>query len=131
MDTLALISYLVLFSTFTVVLGRLLRKSGQVFLDHIFDGNTQMAVATNFLLNIGFYLLCLSMMLLNIAISLPIDSLADAIRWVAVRLGICVLSVTIFHYCNLALLAFIVMIRRGMSNSTTKNSTTNNSTTNT
>ncbi|HAV77384.1 MAG TPA: hypothetical protein DCX53_08525 [Anaerolineae bacterium] len=80
MDAWALISYLILFIAFTVIVGRLFSTRGKVFLEHLFDGNTQIADAANFLLNIGFYLLCLSMMLLNISLSLPMTGLADAMQ---------------------------------------------------
>ena len=106
--TIVLIVYLVLFVAFTLIVGHLLRTRGRVFLEHVFAGDTRVVSATNFLLNIGFYLLCLGLLLLNVAAEPRIVSVADAIRSVALRLGICVVVVAVLHTLNVVILALLI-----------------------
>ena len=108
MATVALEVYLVLFVAFTLIVGHLLRTRGRVFLEHVFAGDTRVVTATNFLLNIGFYLLCLGLLLLNIAADPRIISVADAIRNVALRLGIGVVVVAALHSLNVVVLALLI-----------------------
>jgi hypothetical protein len=104
----ALVSYLVLFVVFTLIVGYLLRTRGRVFLDHVFAGDTRVVTATNFLLNVGFYLLCMGMLLLNVGTESHVSSLADAIRSVALRLGIGIVVVAVLHTLNVVVLALLI-----------------------
>jgi len=114
MDTYALIAYIVLFAAFTLIVGHLLRTRGRVFLEHVFAGDSRTIDATNFLLNIGFYLLCLGILLLNVAAEPRITSVADAVRSVALRLGLGVVAVAVLHSLNVVVLA--LLIRRSSRN---------------
>ena len=108
MDTYALIAYIALFVAFTLVVGYLLRTRGRVFLEHVVANDSRTTDATNFLLNIGFYLLCLGILLLNIAAEPHIATIAEAIRSVALRLGLGVVAVAVLHSLNVVVLALLI-----------------------
>jgi len=82
-------------------------------MEHVFAGDSHMVTATNFLLNIGFYLLCLGMLLWNIGVDVHINSDFEAVRIVALRLGVCITVVAVLHSVNVVILA--LLIRRGRS----------------
>src|SRR3989304_4526001 len=65
-EPITIIAFSMLFIPFTLVVGHFLRTRGDVFLRFVFGGESTAVSATNFLLNIGFYLLCLGLLLLNI-----------------------------------------------------------------
>ena len=92
----------------SLVVGRLLRTRGQVFLEHVFAGDSRVVAATNFLLNIGFYLLCLGLLLVNVANEPNVNSVAGALRSVSLRLGVCVIVVAALHSVNVVVLALLI-----------------------
>ena len=110
-DVITILVFSLLFIVFTVVVGHLLRSRGKVFLEHVFVGDSRAVTATNFLLNIGFYLLCLGMLLWNIGLDIRFTSDFDAVRTVAVRLGVCITVVAVLHSVNVLVLA--LLLRRG------------------
>ena len=106
----ALIIFVVLFGGLSLAVGRLLRTHGIVFLEQVFGAEGRVAAATNALLNIGYYLLTLSLLFLNAgAVSQVLDE-AEAIRVVATRLGSSILVIAIIHFVNM--LIFTSLLRR-------------------
>ena len=107
----ALIVFVVLFGILSLGVGRMLRTHGIVFLEHVFGSEGRVAGATNALLNIGYYLLSLSLLFLNAS---PVSLVADqfqAIQVVATRLGSSILVIAVIHFVNM--LIFTALLRRG------------------
>jgi hypothetical protein len=122
LQNLAISIYAVLFTAFTVVVGRALRTRGRVFLDHTFGNQPTVARSVHFLLDLGFYLLCLSLLLWNIGApptgSYQIDpanpgamismfGISDVFQSIALRLGISIFVVAAFHSLNILILAIL------------------------
>lgn len=106
----SLIVFVVLFGTLSLAVGRLLRTHGIVFLEHVFGTEGRVAGATNALLNIGYYLLSLSLLFLNAgSVSQVVDEF-HAIQVVASRLGFSILVIALIHFVNM--LVFTSLVRR-------------------
>src|SRR3989337_578174 len=88
-EPITIIAFSMLFIPFTLVVGHFLRTRGSVFLRFVLAGNSTAVSATNFLLNIGFYLLCLGLLLLNIGTPSRPGSWLGIIPEVAIRVGPC------------------------------------------
>ena len=108
LDTTAIGAYALLFIAFTLVVGHMLRSRGRVFLEHVFAGEARVVAAVNFLLNVGFYLLCLGLLLINVANDPVVTNMVDVVRSVALRLGICVIVVAALHSVNVVVLALLI-----------------------
>ena len=108
----ALGTYAVLFLAFTITIGWFLRSRGKVFLTHTFRARPEVASAAHFLLNLGYYLTCGALLLINLGIR-PENGYNqsyawwDAVETVTVRLGICVLVVATFHTANILILSVL------------------------
>lgn len=61
----AVVVFVVLFGVCSLTVGHLLRTNGIVFLEQVFGTENGVAEATNALLSIGYYLLCLSLLCFN------------------------------------------------------------------
>lgn len=103
------------FAVFTFLVGRALRSRGKVFLDHIFRERGEVADSVHFLLVLGFYLTCTSLLLWNLG-TMPsggsFDGLA-ALQSVALRLGIAIFAVAGFHTTNILVLSLLNRHDRG------------------
>jgi hypothetical protein len=104
------IVFAVLFGACSVFVGHLLRTNGLVFLERVFGTENRVAEATNALLNVGYYLLCLSLLCLNAGVVSQAADGIDAIRAIASRLGSSILVVAVIHFINMFI--FTVMFRR-------------------
>jgi hypothetical protein len=104
-------AYAALFVAFTLGVGHLLRTRGRVFLDHVFTAKPDVAAATNFLLNVGFYLVCSAVLLVNVSIGGYDGAPLDIVRSVAGRLGWSVGIVALLHGINVVVLAQLIAAR--------------------
>lgn len=110
MKLVALCVYAAMFGTFTLVVGRALGSYGKVFLDHTFQEQRAVAGAVRFLLSLGFYLMCTSLLLWNLG-TMPSGGqnfgTLDALQSVGVRLGVSILAVATFHTTNILVLSIL------------------------
>lgn len=100
----------VLFGVLSLAVGRLLRTHGIVFLEQVFGVEGRVAGATNALLNIGYYLLCLSLLFLNAGQVSQVTNEYQAIKVVTARLGTSILVIAVIHFVNM--LIFTSFLRR-------------------
>jgi len=115
MLTIAL--FTVLFLPFFLVVGYLLRTRGLVFLEHTFPDQPRLASAINFLLNIGFYLICTALLLWNIAYPSFEIAPVEVVRFVALRLAGSITLVAFLHGFNVMVL--ILFFPRSAPSATT------------
>jgi hypothetical protein len=107
----ALALFAVLFTAFTVVVGKQLRTRGRVFVSHTFETHPALVDSVQFLLNLGFYLLCVSLLLWNLGVE-PGEhrdefSVVDLFQSVLVRLGSSILAVAALHSLNVLILSVL------------------------
>jgi hypothetical protein len=95
----------------TIWLARTLFKNGEVFLEEVFADNPRMASAVNRLLVVGFYLLNLGYALVTLKAGNQIETSAEGIETLAVKLGSLLLVLGAMHMGNLYL--FHRIRRRG------------------
>jgi hypothetical protein len=100
------------FTTFSLVIGHLLRTRGRVFLDHTFATHPSVSGSVHFLLNLGFYLLCASLLLWNLGV--PPDGyrhqefgVSDLLESISARLGVSIFAVAAFHSVNVLVLSLL------------------------
>jgi len=97
--------YLALSVGLTVWTARTLTRNGDVFLVDVFRGEERLAEAMNRLLVVGFYLVNLGFVALNLQVSSPIWSTQDAFEALAPKLGGVALLLGIFHLANVVVLS--------------------------
>jgi hypothetical protein len=95
----------------TIWLARTLFKNGDVFLEEVFADNPRMASAVNRLLVIGFYLLNLGYAFVTMKAGHEVDTRAEGIETLGVKLGSLLLVLGVLHMGNLYL--FHRIRRRG------------------
>jgi hypothetical protein len=118
---LALGVYGGLFAAFTYFVGSALRSRGWLFLSDSFEDRPAVASSVQFLLNLGFYLMCLSLLLWNLGLDPStrwadgeqVFTMRDLIQTVSVRLGISIFVVAAFHTVNILVLSILSAKRRG------------------
>ena len=94
------LAYSVVAVGLVVWLARTLFRSGQVFLEDVFEDHPQMAHAVNRLLVVGFYMLNLG----YAAMLLQADAAGDpvaAVEVLARKLGLLLLSLGLLHFVNM------------------------------
>ena len=108
----ALAIYAGSFVIFTLVVGWALRTKGRVFVTHTFRAKPEVAKAVHFLLDLGFYLTCVGLLLLNLGI--PPEggynqryAWTEALQTIALRLGWSVFVVAILHTLNVLILSIL------------------------
>lgn len=96
----------VVYSVISVVLvtwlARTLFRTGSVFLDDVFEGRPELALAVNQLLVVGFFLLNLGYAFFMLKAEGATSSFA-AMEVLASKLGFLLLSLGAIHFCNLYL----------------------------
>lgn len=97
--------YLALSVGLTVWTARTLTRNGDVFLLDVFRGEERLAEAMNRLLVVGFYLVNLGFVALNLQVGSPVWSTQDAIEALAPKLGGVALLLGIFHLANVVVLS--------------------------
>ena len=95
----------------TIWLARTLFKNGEVFLEEVFADNPRMASAVNRLLVVGFYLLNLGYAFVTLKAGNQVNTRAEGIETLGVKLGSLLLVLGALHMGNLYL--FHRIRRRG------------------
>jgi hypothetical protein len=95
----------------TIFLARTLFKNGEVFLEEVFADNPRLATAVNRLLVVGFYLLNLGYAFVTLKVSDRVETHAEGLEALGVKLGSLLLVLGALHMGNLYL--FHRIRRRG------------------
>ena len=105
--------FTVVFVPLVVILARILGKYGKRFLGHTFRSNEDIVQPVHVLLNVGFYLLSAGLFLWNVGVggngyvsnpgNLAILGIEDA----ALRLGISIFVLGVFHSVNILVIAIL------------------------
>lgn len=122
----ALAAYAALFVAFTYFVGAALRSRGWLFLSDTFESRPAVASSVQFLLNLGFYLMCLSLLLWNVGLDPSTRWLdgeqvftgRDLVQTVSVRLGVSIFVVAAFHTVNILVLSILSAKSRGTTGRT-------------
>ena len=96
MKLVALAAYAGFFAAFTFFVGAALRSRGWLFLSSTFEHRPAAASSVQFLLNLGFYLTCLGLLLWNLGTDPStryfggnqVFTLRDVVQSVSTRLGV-------------------------------------------
>jgi hypothetical protein len=110
--TIAYFAYLVVSLTATVYVARALFKNGGVFLLDAFNQNAELANSVNHLLVVGFYLINIGYVALELQTNATIVSTRQAIELVSNKIGLVFVVLGVMHFFNLYM--FNRMRRRGM-----------------
>ena len=93
--------YLVLSIFITVFVSRTLSKNGLPFLIRGFKGDVDIAVSTNHLLVVGFYLVNLGFVLLRMRTDGAINTFEQIVVYQASNIGVVLLVLGVFHFFNM------------------------------
>jgi len=96
-------AYLFLSIALTIWVARTLHKNGRIFLVDVFHGNEPLADSVNHLLVVGFYLINLGYVSLNLKIEEIVNSPQVAIEDLAGKMGVVLLVLGAMHFLNLAI----------------------------
>ena len=97
--------YLILSIPLTIWVARTLFKNGRIFLVDVFNGDEALADSVNQLLVVGFYLINLGYVCLQLKIETPINGAQQSIEALATKMGIVLLVLGAMHFFNLFLFA--------------------------
>lgn len=97
--------YLIISIGLTVWVARTLSSNGEVFLIDCFGHDEVLARSTNHLLVVGFYLVNLGFILLTLRFGSPPETLPEAIRFLASKVGLAVLVLGAMHFFNMGAIA--------------------------
>lgn len=103
----SLITYLIYLSvsiTLIILVGRAVFKNGRPFLLEIFAGNTSLADSVNYMLLVGFYLLNIGYVSLNMYSGMEILSVEHMVEKLSYKIGINLLLLGGMHVLNLLIL---------------------------
>jgi hypothetical protein len=111
----ALALYAAAFGAFTFFVGAALRSRGWLFLSSTFEHRPAVASSAQFLLNLGFYLTCLGLLLWNLGIDpatrwvdgQQVFTLRDVVQSVSTRLGVSIIVVAALHTVNILVLSIL------------------------
>lgn len=101
----AYVLYLAISIGLTIWVARTLSRNGIVFLTECFGHDEQLAISTNHLLVVGFYLVNLGWILLTLQFGSEPHSLGAAIEFLATKIGIVVLALGCMHFFNMNAIA--------------------------
>jgi hypothetical protein len=103
MDTIVTtyLIYLALSIVLTVWVARALFKNGLIFLIDVFGGNVELANSVNHLLVVGFYLINLGFVALELRIASPVPDARASIEALASKIGTVLLVLGGMHFFNL------------------------------
>jgi hypothetical protein len=94
-------TYLAISLVVTVWVAHTLHKSGRVFLVDAFHGDTSLADSVNHLLVVGFYLINVGYVSMELRSDSTLSSLRQAIELVSTKIGIVLLVLGAMHFFNL------------------------------
>jgi hypothetical protein len=93
--------YMLISISLTVWVAHTLHKRGAIFLVDAFNGNSELAASVNHLLVVGFYLINIGFVALELKSDAAIASPRAAIEMLADKLGYVLLTVGGMHFFNL------------------------------
>lgn len=105
MIELSYLAYLVIAIAMTGWVAHTLSINGEVFLVDCFGHDEILARSTNHLLVVGFYLVNVGFILLTIGLGSEPTTLAEAIRFVATKVGLAVMVLGCWHFFNMHAIA--------------------------
>lgn len=94
-------AYLIISIALTVWVAKVLFKNGRIFLVDIFHGNTELADSVNKLLVVGFYLVNVGYMSMNLREVGTIADVQTVIEVLSRKLGYIILTLGAMHFLNL------------------------------
>lgn len=97
--------YLFVSVMLTVWVARTLSRNGIVFLIECFGHDERLAVSTNHLLVVGFYLVNLGWILLTLQFGSEPHSMGAAIEFLATKIGVVVIALGGMHFFNMNAIA--------------------------
>ncbi len=97
--------YLAISLGLTMWVARTLSRNGIVFLIECFGHDERLAISTNHLLVVGFYLVNLGWILLTLQFGAEPQSLGSAIEFLATKIGVVVLALGAMHFFNMNAIA--------------------------
>ncbi|MES2277031.1 MAG: hypothetical protein V4592_13465 [Bacteroidota bacterium] len=95
--------YLVISIALTVWVAKVLFNNGRIFLVDIFHGNTPLADSVNKLLVVGFYLINIGYMSMNLREVGLINDVQTVIEVLSRKLGYIILTLGAMHFLNLTI----------------------------
>lgn len=101
LTTTAYLFYLLISIFVTVYVSRTLSRNGLPFLVRGFDGDKEMAVATNHLLVVGFYLVNVGFVLLRMRSNTQIDTIEQLIVYQTAGIGFVLVVLGFAHIFNM------------------------------
>ena len=105
MTELSYLAYLIIAIAMTGWVACTLSVNGEVFLIDCFGHDEVLARSTNHLLVVGFYLVNIGFILLTISWGSDPATLAQAIRFVATKVGLAVMVLGCWHFFNMRMIA--------------------------
>lgn len=97
-------AYILITILLTMWVGKTLFKNGRIFLLEIFNRDEEITDSINHLLLIGFYLINFGYVLRNLIVKEHINSLADCIEMLSIKIGLIIIVLGVMHFFNLFML---------------------------
>jgi hypothetical protein len=94
------ISYLAISIALTIWVARTLHKNGRVFLVEAFHGNAELADSVNHLLVVGFYLINIGYIAVELKTGEALTTARQAIELESGKIGVVLLILGIMHFFN-------------------------------
>ena len=105
MVELSYFAYLIIAIAMTGWVARTLSVNGEIFLVDCFGHDAVLARSTNHLLVVGFYLVNIGFILLALQFGTVPETMPQAIRFVASKVGLAVLVLGCWHFFNMHMIA--------------------------
>ena len=109
----AYLAYLAISLGLTIWVARTLFRNGRVFLVDVFRQNEALADSVNRLLVVGFYLVNLGIVCMNLKLGMAVRTASDAIEAMAIKIGTVLFVLGGMHFFNLAV--FTRMRKRALN----------------
>ena len=91
----------------TIWVARTLSRNGAIFLVDVFRGNEALARSVNHLLVVGFYLINLGYVCLNLKVGIRVEAPHESMEALATKVGFVLLVLGGMHFLNLIVFARI------------------------
>jgi hypothetical protein len=112
LTVIAYLLYIVISVAATVWVAHTLSKNGSLFLVDVFAGNEKLAVATNHLLVVGFYLINFGWMSLQLTMGHTVPTIGQLIESLSMKVGPVFIVLGIMHFFNLFIFSQIRASKR-------------------
>jgi len=101
----AYLLYLAITIGITIWVARTLSRNGVVFLVQCFGHDADLAISTNHLLVVGFYLVNIGFITLTLSLGAEPKTITDAIRFLSGKVGLAVIVLGMMHFFNMGAIA--------------------------